>query len=256
MFREFNNYWWFGGGRSEEVDALMDSQHPQGKRGAPLRRRLCQGGYISISNRNAAFQSPSSINLSKSKDEMQVGFERVRLVDAAEEAERKAQEDIEQERLRQLAEAEAAAKAAEAAAAAATAAAARGVNGDSSTRRSSRKRPGPSSPVRCSCENVNVFAGVGFDASGKSVAVRMTTADLPVGALERRAQGSNGNNNSNSSNSSNSSRMEAARAAAEAEAAQPYVPLLPAWRHVARREDRGFLRNLKLELISLEEQAG
>ncbi|CAN0400543.1 unnamed protein product, partial [Ectocarpus sp. 8 AP-2014] len=57
--REFNRYWWFGGGPSEvihveekggdvwgqyrsqqEVDALMDSQHPRGKRGAPLRRRL------------------------------------------------------------------------------------------------------------------------------------------------------------------------------------------------------------------------
>ncbi|CAM9142920.1 unnamed protein product [Ectocarpus sp. 12 AP-2014] len=228
--REFNRYWWFGGGPSEvihvekkggdvwgqyrsqqEVDALMDSQHPRGKRGAPLRRRLCQ-----------------------SKDEMQVGFERVRLVDAAEEAERKAREDSKQERLRQLVEAEAEAKAAEAAAAAAAAAAARGADGDSSTRRSSRNRPGPSSP-------------------GNSAAVSMTTAAHPVGDLEHLAQGSTGNSNSSSSSSS-SSRMEAARAAAEAEAAQPYVPLLPAWRHVARRGDRDFLRNLKLELTSLEEQ--
>lgn len=87
---------------------------------------------------------------------MQVGFERVRLVDAAEEVERKAREVIEQEHLQQLAAAEAAAKAAEAAAAA-VAAAARDADGDSSTRRSSRKRPGPSSPVRCSCDKVFVF---------------------------------------------------------------------------------------------------
>ncbi|CAN0392345.1 unnamed protein product, partial [Ectocarpus sp. 8 AP-2014] len=59
---------------------------------------------------------------------------------------------------------------------------------------------------------------------------------------------------SNGNSNSNSGRMEAARAAAEAEEAQPYVPLLPAWRHVARRGDRDFLRNLKLELTSLEEQ--
>lgn len=85
----------------------------------------------------------------------------------------------------------------------------------------------------------------------KSAAVSMTTAPPLVGVLEYRAQGSNGNSNSNSISSS---RVEAARAAAEAEAAQPYMPLLPAWRHVARRGDRDFLKNLKLELTSLEEQ--
>ncbi|CAN0538150.1 unnamed protein product, partial [Laminaria digitata] len=59
--REFNRYWWFrgdpsvyihaevkGGGKwgqyksQAEADALRDSQHPRGMRGAPLRQRLCQ----------------------------------------------------------------------------------------------------------------------------------------------------------------------------------------------------------------------
>lgn len=59
--REFNRYWWFGGDPSvfihveekgggmwgqyksqKEADALRDSQHPRGKRGAVLRRNLCQ----------------------------------------------------------------------------------------------------------------------------------------------------------------------------------------------------------------------
>lgn len=48
--------------------------------------------------------------------------------------------------------------------------------------------------------------------------------------------------------------MEAARAAAEAEAAGPYVPLLPAWRQMARGADRDYVRNLKLELTTTEDQ--
>lgn len=64
--REFNRYWWFGGDPSvfihaeekggglwgqyksqKEADALRDSQHPRGKRGALLRRNLCQVFYLS-----------------------------------------------------------------------------------------------------------------------------------------------------------------------------------------------------------------
>lgn len=50
------------------------------------------------------------------------------------------------------------------------------------------------------------------------------------------------------------SRAEAAREAAEAKVAQPYVPLMPAWRQVGRRADRDYVRNLKLELTTMEEQ--
>lgn len=46
----------------------------------------------------------------------------------------------------------------------------------------------------------------------------------------------------------------AAAAAAAAEAMQPYVPQLPAWKQQARRADRDVLRNLKLELTTMEEQ--
>lgn len=49
-------------------------------------------------------------------------------------------------------------------------------------------------------------------------------------------------------------RVEAARAAAAAEAAEPYVPLMPAWRQVARGAGREHLRNLKLELTTVEDQ--
>lgn len=59
------------------------------------------------------------------------------------------------------------------------------------------------------------------------------------------------------SSSSSASRLEAARAAAaEAEAAEPYVPLMPAWKQVARGADRELLRNLKLELTTVEDQVG
>lgn len=51
------------------------------------------------------------------------------------------------------------------------------------------------------------------------------------------------------------SRTEAARAAAVIEAANPYLPLLPAWRQQVRRSDRDVLRNLKLELTTMEDQA-
>lgn len=51
------------------------------------------------------------------------------------------------------------------------------------------------------------------------------------------------------------SRTEAARAAAAIEAANPYLPLLPAWRQQVRRSDRDVLRNLKLELTTMEDQA-
>ena len=56
------------------------------------------------------------------------------------------------------------------------------------------------------------------------------------------------------SSSSSASRVEAARAAAEAEAAEPYMPLMPAWKQVARGADREHLRNLKLELTTVEDQ--
>lgn len=56
------------------------------------------------------------------------------------------------------------------------------------------------------------------------------------------------------SSSSSASRVEAARAAAEAEAGEPYVPLMPAWKQVARGADREHLRNLKLELTTVEDQ--
>lgn len=46
----------------------------------------------------------------------------------------------------------------------------------------------------------------------------------------------------------------AAAAVAAAEAMQPYVPQLPAWKQQARRADRDVLRNLKLELTTMEEQ--
>lgn len=49
--------------------------------------------------------------------------------------------------------------------------------------------------------------------------------------------------------------MEAARAAALIDAAHPYVPLLPPWKQYIRRGDRDILRNLKLELNTMEEQA-
>ena len=61
------------------------------------------------------------------------------------------------------------------------------------------------------------------------------------------------------------SRVEAARAAAAAvamayatgaaeEAARPYVPQLPAWKQQIKRADREVLRNLKLELTTMEGQ--
>lgn len=72
----------------------------------------------------------------------------------------------------------------------------------------------------------------------------------------RNREGYNYKYGLSSSSSSSFNRVEAARAAAEAEAAEPYVPLMPAWRQrqVARGADREHLRNLKLELTTVEDQ--
>lgn len=69
-----------------------------------------------------------------------MGFERVRLVDEAEEAQRRAEENEEEEERERLAKA--------AAAEAAAAASLDGQGHDGSTRRSSRRRRGPSNLVR------------------------------------------------------------------------------------------------------------
>ena len=75
-------------------------------------------------------------------EEMSVGFERVRVVEEAEEAARRAEEEKERKRLEEIATAEA-----EAAAAAAAAMA----DGEE-PRRSLRRKPGPPKPVCTRCQ--------------------------------------------------------------------------------------------------------